>query len=166
MVTACSSECSNTGIVVFITTMIVTIIHLTLATTVYLYLGKLRKLRKQRKRFCSNYLPNSRINSMTPSSASSMSSNDTFSLGEGSGEPEIVTGGKNGSTYNLQEAMKQQQQTKPHKWFGVEDQPGGGGSIRSAFNRENVFFGPKEQRFFGINNYAFPSTNRMREFDC
>lgn len=36
------------------------------------------------------------------------------------------------------------------------------GSIRSSFNQDNIFYGPKEQRFFGINNYSFPSNNHNR----
>ena len=75
------------------------------------------------------------------------------------------------------EHQQQQHQMKPNKWFGMTDESlqmvnhhhhhhqqqqqqqqfpqSGTGSIRSAFNRDNVFFGPKEQRFLGINNYAF-----------
>jgi len=159
------------GIVIFLTTLVVTVIHLTLATTLYLYLGKLRRTASQ-KIFYPNFMPNSRLNSLTPSSSSSISSlgraEDTLSLGE---EPIAYTSAVPIASHvksstaevppnplalnHLAARLKEEQGGPRHaKWFGMTSEHQFG-SIRSAFNRENVFFGPKEQRFLGINNYAF-----------
>ena len=43
----CADYCTNTGIIIFITTLIVTIIHLTLGASVYLYITKLKQTKKK-----------------------------------------------------------------------------------------------------------------------
>lgn len=189
----CPEECNNTGIVIFLTTLIVTVLHLTLATTVYLYLSKLKRIARQ-KSFHPNFLTsNSRLDSLTPSSSSSISSlgggggrgagDDTLSYAEAEGFTtgsvasmgpfvnglETMPVGPNPVAVNLAARLREEMaRPKAAKWFGMpnEGEESGihshpqmpphlsNGNMRSAFNRE-ILFGPREQRFLGLNNYAF-----------
>lgn len=189
----CPDECNNTGIVIFLTTLIVTVLHLTLATTVYLYLSKLKRIARQ-KSFHPNFLAsNSRLDSLTPSSSSSISSlggsrgrgagDDTLSYAEADAFTtgsvaslgpfvnglETIMPVPNPVAVNLAARLREEMaRPKAAKWFGVPDegQESGplphsqmpphlsNGNMRSAFNRE-ILFGPREQRFLGLNNYAF-----------
>ncbi|OTF69860.1 hypothetical protein BLA29_007786 [Euroglyphus maynei] len=54
----CTDYCTNTGIIIFITTLIVTIVHLTLGASVYLYITKL----KQTKKFIHHHHHNRGVN--------------------------------------------------------------------------------------------------------
>lgn len=171
---ACPEECNNTGLVIFLTTLIVTVLHLTLATTVYLYLSKLKRVTLQ-KRFHSDFLANSRLGSLTPSTSSSISSlgrgDDTLSYAD-DGFAISSTGREvppNPAAVHLAVRLREElARPKASKWFGMpgehaqhpqqqqqQQTPNQAASMQSAFNRENVFFGQKEQRFLGINNYAW-----------
>lgn len=187
----CPEECNNTGIVIFLTTLIVTVLHLTLATTVYLYLSKLKRIARQ-KSFHPNFLAsNSRLDSLTPSSSSSISSlgggggrghgDDTLSYAEADGFNngsvaslgpfvsglETMPVPPNPVAVNLAARLREEMaRPKAAKWFGMPGEHEDGsnlqqvpphlsnGNMRSAFNRE-ILFGPREQRFLGLNNYAF-----------
>ncbi|KAJ6225334.1 hypothetical protein RDWZM_003879 [Blomia tropicalis] len=148
----CDDQCSSTGIIIFFTTLIVTIVHLTLATTVYLYLNKLKRsnMNRQMKIYNPNNI-NSRLNSLSSSTSSTISgmasSDDDLSTGTIHGPASYQYDGgmmvassqhahQNSNAINLAaqlrecyEHQQQQHQMKPNKWF--------------------------EQRFLGINNYAF-----------
>ena len=169
----CPEECNNIGIVIFVTTLIVTVVHFTLATSVYLYLNKLKRI-SHHKSFPPNLMGN--LNSMTPSSSSSISSlgcggEDSFNYGSEamvhadaaaaytSGlafSPSTIDVSPSGAPFHLnkelQSADQQQQQ-----WLAMQNATyhRRNSSIRSTFNRDNIFFGPREQRFFGIKNYSF-----------
>lgn len=165
----CPEECNNTGLIIFLTTLIVTVLHLTLATTVYLYLSKLKRVTRQ-KRFHTDFLANSRLGSLTPSTSSSISSlgrgDDTLSYAD-DGFATSSTGIEvppNPAAVHLAVRLREElARPKASKWFGMpgehpqqQQQPQNqAASMQSAFNRENVFFGQKEQRFLGINNYAW-----------
>lgn len=160
---------------IFLTTLIVTIVHLTLFTTVYVYMSKLRSLARRRaalrqQRHCGLGSSNGSLSpSSISSSIGSLSQGDAFSYSD-----------ENGSTsvYCVNQQQQQQPQsgqsgqTQPSvTYFGMEpnnaDNSGDKqpqhpanvaeffGSLRSKYNRDNVFFGPKEQRFLGLPNYAF-----------
>lgn len=146
------------------TTLIVTVVHLTIAATVYLYVGKLRLKTEQRRAFQARVLAahahQNRLGSLTPSSSSSLGSSladlDQMSAFDGHSTASYTASNFQTRVENSAKseagngmATATPAVVKPVQYFGL-DGP----------DAANVFFGHKEQRFMGINNYQFGTTSR------
>lgn len=144
--------------------------HLTLFTTVYVYMAKLKTMARRRDAALRRQYASSLSSSLSPSSISSsigsLSQGDAFSFTEAGESIYAVSSQQQRQLAHpvpdCQPAMPPGS-PRPATYFGMENAPQNQsqgqqefvGSLRSKYNRENVFFGSKEQRFLGLPNYAF-----------
>ncbi|KAI2811262.1 hypothetical protein BLOT_002435 [Blomia tropicalis] len=129
----CDDQCSSTGIIIFFTTLIVTIVHLTLATTVYLYLNKLKRsnMNRQMKIYNPNNI-NSRLNSLSSSTSSTISgmasSDDDLSTGTIHGPSSYQYDGgmmvaSSQHAHQNSNAINLAAQLREFLWFNILKQP-------------------------------------------